>query len=208
MRRTRACRVLRRTPCRATRAAKLPILLLGLMTWAGLTWVGLTFPAGAQEPAPRSGQHDRGTIRFGASWQDYTSPEHGLNLRAELILPKPDWQAALPALLIPAPIAGLSGHIGHGTSFLYAGALWTLPLTSALFIEGSLAVAANNGFSEPGQGRAALGCRGGVREEAGIGWRFDAAWSIVATVEHYSNAHLCNHNRGLTNLGVMLGRTF
>lgn len=151
---------------------------------------------------------DRTTLRFGASWQDFSSPENGLNLRAELILPKPDWQTAWTAVLMPAPLAGLSGHIGHGTSFLYAGALWTVPLTTSLFIEASLAVAANNGFSEPRQGRAALGCRGGFREELGVGWRFDEAWSLIAMIEHYSNAHMCNHNRGLTNLGFMLGRTF
>lgn len=173
-----------------------PLLFLGLACSLACT------------PLGRALADEGATLRLGASWQDFTSPEHGLNLRAELILPKPAWQTSWSAMLTPAPFAGLSGHIGHGTSFLYAGALWTVPLTSSLFIEGSLAVAANNGFSEPGQGRAALGCRGGFREEAGVGWRLDEAWSVVAMVEHYSNANLCNHNRGLTNIGVLIGRTF
>lgn len=149
------------------------------------------------------------TLRFGVSWQDYTSPEAGVNLRGELILPKPAlFTALMPDALAPAPFAGLSAHVGHGTSFFYAGALWTLPLTDHLFVEASLALAANNGRSEPRQGSAAIGCHGGFREEAGLGWRFDAAWSAVLMVEHYSNAHLCNHNRGLTNFGLMIGRTF
>ncbi len=149
------------------------------------------------------------TVRFGVSWQDYTSPEAGVNLRGELILPKPAFlTASLPDALAPAPFAGLSAHIGQGTSFLYAGALWTIPLTDRLFVEASLAVAANNGRSEPRQGSAAMGCHGGFREEAGLGWRIDPAWSAIVMVEHYSNANLCNHNRGLTNLGLMVGRTF
>lgn len=152
---------------------------------------------------------DGETVRFGLSWQDVQSPEAGLNLHGELVLPKPNlFTAHLPEGLAPAPFAGLSAHLGHGTSFLYAGALWTVPLTDRLFIEASLAVAANNGRSEPRQGAAAMGCRGGFREEAGLGWRFDDAWSALVMVEHYSNANLCNHNRGLTNLGVMIGRTF
>ena len=172
-----------------TRRLLVPILLLISLTVA------------------RAGEGD--TVRFGLSWQDYQSPEAGVNVRGELILPKPDLlKTYLPEGLAPAPFAGLSAHIGHGTSFLYAGALWTLPLTDRLFVEASLAVAANNGRSEPRQGSAALGCHGGFREEAGLGWRFDAAWSAVVMVEHYSNANLCNHNRGLTNLGLMIGRTF
>lgn len=150
------------------------------------------------------------TIRFGVSAQDFTSPEPGANLRGEVIFAKPAFlnDPALPALWMPAPLAGLSANLGHGTSFLYAGALWTFPVAGPLFVEASISVAGNNGVSEPGQGRAALGCRAGFREEAGIGWRFDQAWSAILTVEHYSNANLCNHNRGLTNLGLMIGRSF
>lgn len=149
------------------------------------------------------------TVRFGLSWQDFKSTESGPNLRGELILPKPAFfTAAMPDLLAPAPVIGLSAHLGRGTSFLYAGALWTVPLTDRLFIEGSLAVAANNGSSAPRPGVAALGCHGGFREEAGLGWRFDEAWSAVVMVEHYSNANLCDRNRGLTNMGLLIGRTF
>ena len=100
------------------------------------------------------------TLRFGVSWQDYTSPEAGVNLRGELILPKPAlFTTHMPDALAPALFAGLSAHVGHGTSFLYAGALWTVPLTDRLFVEASLAVAANNGRSEPRQGSAAIGCQ-------------------------------------------------
>lgn len=152
---------------------------------------------------------DRGTIRFGLSAQDWTSPEPGPALRGELILPKPDiLKSSLPAWAVPAPLAGVSAKLGHGTSFLYAGALWTVPIGTSLFAEASVSIAANNGLSEPHQGSAALGCRAGFREELGLGWRFDEAWSVVAMVEHFSNANLCNHNRGLTNVGLVLGRSF
>ena len=34
------------------------------------------------------------------------------------------------------------------------------------------------------------------------------SWSLMATIEHYSNAGLCEHNRGMTNFGVRLGYRF
>lgn len=198
-----ALAVIRRRPChalsgwqRVRKDGRSLLILLAVM-------VG-TAQAAERVPVP-----DRPAFRFGLAVQDPTSPEQGAALRAEILLPKPDaLTKALPDVLVPAPLAGLSAFLGHGTSFLYAGALWTVPIAGPFFVEGSLSVAANNGVSEPGQGRAALGCRGGFREEAGLGWRIDADWSAILMVEHYSNAHLCNHNRGLTNFGVLIGRSF
>lgn len=152
---------------------------------------------------------DGPTIRFGASWQDFRSPETGLNLRGELILPKPAaLKDAFAEVFVPAPLIGLSAHLGRGTSFLYASALWTVPLSERLFLEFSVGGAVGNTVSGPEPGRAAMGCHGSFREEAGLGWKLDPSWSVVATVEHYSNAGLCNANRGLTNVGLLLGRSF
>ena len=174
---------------------------------ARIVWMGL---AGLFALIPPSHAGDGPTVRFGVSAQDFTSPEPGVNVRGEVIFPQPAFlkDKSLPALLMPAPLAGLSANLGHGTSFLYAGALWTFPVAGPLFVEASVSVAGNNGFSEPRQGRAALGCRAGFREEAGLGWHIDEAWSAILTIEHYSNANLCNHNRGLTNVGLMIGRSF
>ncbi len=31
-------------------------------------------------------------------------------------------------------------------------------------------------------------------------------WDVMATVDHMSNADLCDANRGLTNVGIRIGR--
>ena len=46
------------------------------------------------------------------------------------------------------------------------------------------------------------------REAASIGYRFAPNWSVLATVEHLSNAGLCDDNRGLTNVGAKLSYHF
>ena len=46
------------------------------------------------------------------------------------------------------------------------------------------------------------------REAAALGFRITEHWSVMATVEHMSNAGLCGENRGLTNFGGKLGYTF
>ena len=56
--------------------------------------------------------------------------------------------------------------------------------------------------------RNALGCSPLFRESASVGYRFTPSWSIMATIEHLSNAGICAQNRGLTNVGVRLGYTF
>jgi hypothetical protein len=53
-----------------------------------------------------------------------------------------------------------------------------------------------------------MGCAVTFRESATAGFRITQNWSIMATVEHMSNAGLCVENRGLTNAGLRLGYTF
>jgi len=44
---------------------------------------------------------------------------------------------------------------------------------------------------------------------AAAGYRFDDHWNLSATVEHASNANLCDGpNDGLTRAGLMLGYQF
>jgi hypothetical protein len=54
----------------------------------------------------------------------------------------------------------------------------------------------------------ALGCHVLFRESASIGFDVTETWRIMGTVEHHSNAGLCDENRGLTNAGVRIGYKF
>ncbi len=55
--------------------------------------------------------------------------------------------------------------------------------------------------------RDTLGCRALFREAGSLGVGVTAHWSVMATVEHLSNAGLCAGNRGLTNVGLRVGYT-
>jgi len=54
----------------------------------------------------------------------------------------------------------------------------------------------------------ALGCHVLFRESASLGFNLTESWRIMGTIEHNSNAGLCDFNRGLTNAGVRLGYKF
>ncbi len=161
-------------------------------------------------PAPRSGLLSE--FRLGASAQDPWGPEsNSANLTGEILFAKPFTTADLfTSYFIPRPHIGGSVNLSGETSFAYAGLTWTVDITPRVFIEGTFGGAIHNG--ETGKlvpvGRAALGCSPLFRESGSIGVRLSANWSLLATVEHLSNAGLCDQNRGLTNIGARVGYTF
>jgi hypothetical protein len=151
-------------------------------------------------------------VRIGASAHDPSGPESGsANFTGEILFAKP-FRAASPVwdLFIPRPHVGGSVNFAGKTSFAYAGVSWTFDITPSLFAEASFGGAVHNGDTHPyaTPGHNALGCSPIFRESGSIGYRLDSRWSVMATVEHLSNAGLCSQNRGLTNVGVRLGYTF
>ena len=151
-------------------------------------------------------------FRLGASAQDPWGPEsNSANLTGEILFAKPFTAADLfTSYFIPRPHIGGSVNFSGETSFAYAGLTWTVDITPRIFVEGTFGGAIHNG--ETGKlvpvGRAALGCSPLFRESGSIGVRLSANWSLLATVEHLSNAGLCDQNRGLTNIGARVGYTF
>jgi len=47
--------------------------------------------------------------------------------------------------------------------------------------------------------RNRIGCVWSFHENGSIGYRLTERISLLATIEHYSNASLCDEKRGLTN---------
>jgi lipid A 3-O-deacylase len=96
------------------------------------------------------------------------------------------------------------------TSEVYLGAAWTLPLFNVLFVEGTFGGAYHDGplTSQGPDYRSAYGCRLNFHESASVGAALGEHWRIMATVEHMSNALLCQPNAGLTDYGVRLGYKF
>lgn len=158
-------------------------------------------------------------VRIGGSVQDPGSAEGGTNnINGEVLLAKPVlsldpfWQA-----FVPRPTIGGSYNFGGRTSYGYIGGTWTVDLfpqtfRNIVFLEGFFGGAVHDGYTGPKAttpfGFNTLGCSPLFREAAALGFRLSEHWSIMATVEHMSNAGLCANNRGLTNFGGKLGYTF
>lgn len=158
-------------------------------------------------------------VRVGGSVQDPGSAEAGSgNINGEILFTKPVvsldpfWQA-----FVPRPTVGGSYNFGGRTSYAYLGATWTVDLfpqtlNNIVFLEGFFGAGFHDGYTGPKAnapfGFNSLGCNPLFREAAALGFRLSEHWSIMATVEHMSNAGLCGENRGLTNFGGKLGYTF
>lgn len=109
------------------------------------------------------------------------------------------------------PHIGATLNTGGLESMVYAGASWTVPIfDSPVFVEvafGGALHSGNNVGPTPMPARS-LGCTLLFHEAASLGIQLSPNASIMATVEHASNANLCIDNRGLTNMGVRLGWKF
>lgn len=169
-------------------------------------------PPPAPAPATIMAPRFLSEVRLGVSAQDPWSPEEGsANITGELLTGKL-FTAESPTLnlFIPRFHIGGSANTAGSTSFAYAGFTWTVPVTNALFVEATFGGAIHNGETGDivGVHHNALGCSPLFRESASVGWRFDEHWSVMATIEHLSNAGLCEQNRGLTNVGARIGYSF
>ncbi|ACA16473.1 conserved hypothetical protein [Methylobacterium sp. 4-46] len=151
-------------------------------------------------------------FRIGGSAQDPWSPEAGSgNVVSEVLFAKP----VVPAdpfwsQFVPRPTVGGSYNTAGRTSYAYLGATWTFDITDRIFVEGFFGASFHNGatgrFVPPNFN--ALGCSPLFREAASLGFRLTEHWSVLATIEHQSNAGLCVANRGLTNVGGKVAYTF
>lgn len=193
-------------------------MVSGMETLRTLVVVGLLLLAGpaiaADAPTLAGHRPAMGWLaeaRFGVAAHDPWSPESGsANLAALLLFRRPFEPGGAPAALVPLPHLGFSASLGGRTSHVHAGLTWQVDLTARLFVEGSLGAALHDGHTGRAipAGHNALGCRALFREAATIGYRLENGWTVTASLEHLSNGGRCNANRGLTNLGVMLGYRF
>jgi len=191
----------------------LVVALLGATSASGADFKdrsGVAAPA----PAPRAPSFIS-EFRFGLSAQDPWGSEGrdgSANLTGELLFAKPFTASDLfTSYFIPRPHVGGSVNFDGRTSFAYAGLTWTIDVTPNLFVEGSLGGAIHNGKDHPTNvldRHQALGCSPLFRESGSVGVRLSANWSVMATIEHLSNAGSCSENRGLTNIGARVGYSF
>jgi lipid A 3-O-deacylase len=151
-------------------------------------------------------------VRLGALAHDPASPERGsADISGEVLFakpftsPDPFWN-----VLLPRPDIGFSANTAGKTSAAYAGVAWDYNITDRMFAEAGFGGSINNGHAGNNipVGYSAIGCNQLFRESGTLGYRLTQNWSVMATVEHMSNAGLCDRNRGLTNEGLRIGYSF
>ncbi|MBI1260560.1 MAG: acyloxyacyl hydrolase [Rhizobiales bacterium] len=143
--------------------------------------------------------HDSPVFR---SRQEPSEPD----INVEVLFNSPDF---LSWMANPRPHLGTTINTGGGTSMAYAGLTWDYFFTEALFVEGSFGGAIHNGETDKSTSSSRnYGCRVNFHENASLGYKFTGGQSLMLTLEHMSNASLCDDNDGLTNLGVRYGLSF
>ncbi|MBZ6079361.1 acyloxyacyl hydrolase [Microvirga puerhi] len=192
------------------------VLGLGLLVVSSVGAIAADAKRPAPATYPTSSQPSLlSEFRIGFSAQDPWGPEGkdgSANLTGEILFAKPFTASDLfTSYFIPRPHIGGSVNFDGRTSFAYAGLTWTIDITPNLFVEGSIGGAIHNGDKDVvgiNVHRQALGCSPLFRESGSVGVRLSANWSVMATIEHLSNAGACSENRGLTNIGARVGYTF
>ena len=181
--------------------------LVSLLALAMLAW-----PAAADDLKwPRPDE-----VRLGLLKQNLESEgnEGGLTVNGELLLtswfPRYDNVLARMFLSDNRPHIGASINTAGHTSEYYWGSTWTWPVTSMLFVEAAFGGAYHDGPLRPHYDLdprfvASYGCPINFHEAATLGVDLGSRWRLMATIDHMSNAGLCDYNRGLTNVGVRLG---
>lgn len=153
-------------------------------------------------------------VRIGAfAHQIENSPgEEGVDLNLELLfdnLPGSYENRIVNHFLTPRPHIGASINLNDDTSQAYFGVTWDIDLTDRLFFETSFGGAFHDGpLTDDDDGddeESFFGCTLNFRESASLGYRITPNLNVLLTIDHMSNAGICEENRGLTNAGVRLG---
>jgi hypothetical protein len=183
------------------------VFLLGLASLQAQA-ADLSAYGGLSAPAATSFE-----LRLGGFAHDPQSPEQGSgDLNAEILFggPAPTPANSLWNGLVLRPQLGSTVNFAGKTSAIYGGLAATMTLGHGLFAEASFGGAANDGKTGlvVPSGYNAMGCALSFHENASIGYRLSESWSLMGTIEHFSNEGLCVRNRGLTNYGARLGYAF
>ena len=173
-------------------------------------------PAAAAVMVPELYDPTRWEVRFGGFAHGVGSVESGTwDINGEIVVGSFFGRAPLGVWspLIPRLHAGVNGNVNGRTSVIYAGLLWTVPVTNNLFVEVFLDGAAHNGSLVGSPTQVALGCEAQFHVGGSVGYRFNPQWSVMFTFDHLSNGaglgiSNCGRNQGLNNYGARIGYTF
>lgn len=149
-------------------------------------------------------------MRLGVYYHD-DRKEEGPDVNVEMLFQRPSWQfdnTLLQFFLTPRPHIGGTINTRGDTSQAYAGFTWDAYIFGPIFVEGAFGGSINDGDKNGSLDAVALGCHTLFHESASIGVDVSDNIRLIATIEHSSNASMCDFNAGLTNAGVRLGYKF
>ena len=149
-------------------------------------------------------------IRIGALWHDQGPFSHrkekGFDGNLEILFFSPDYLHGIKA---PRPHVGISVNSAGDTNQAYLGLTWEYDFKQDYFANFSLGAGYHDGYKEtPLLDRKSLGCKFLFRESLNVGYRLNKSNSIMAHLDHISNAKLCSTNEGLESVGFRYGYYF
>lgn len=132
--------------------------------------------------------------------------EDGADINGEVLFTSPDWLewAGSPRPHLGATIATHE----DSTSIIYTGLAWDWNFWGPLFVEGAFGAALHDGETGSSKQQNELGCAWAFHESASLGYNLTDNHRLMLTLEHISNASLCDDNEGLTNVGIRYGYRF
>lgn len=132
--------------------------------------------------------------------------EDGLDINGEVLFDSPDWLDWAGA---PRPHIGVTAATkSDSASFAYTGLSWDWNFWGPLFVEGALGAALHNGETGLSSTENEMGCAWAFHESGSLGYMMGQGHRLMLTVEHFSNAGLCDLNEGVTNVGMRYGYRF
>lgn len=152
-------------------------------------------------------------IRFGfsASIQEKQNFEPGLFPSATVFFDpfnQREAQGFVDQLLRPRLHVGAIVSTAGGANQAYAGFTWTANISDRIFIDLGFGGSVTDASLDDPAHRPNVGCRVQFHESAGLGYNITQNWRVLATIEHSSNADLCDQNDGLTYAGFGVGYKF
>ncbi len=137
-------------------------------------------------------------IRFGVLASDLEpggGSDGDVALSMEFLSPRNDYAglSLMGRLFSPRIHAGGVLALEDGVNQLYAGFTWDVYLMERVFVEAGLGGAVHDGETAERDGDS-YGCALNFRESLSVGADLTDDMSIMATVDHMSNAGLCGEN--------------
>ncbi|MBV8962664.1 MAG: acyloxyacyl hydrolase [Hyphomicrobiales bacterium] len=171
-------------------------------------------PYPATAPAPVGSFLSGWEIRAGGFASTWGPEKADPNLNAEIVTPKPFHLEGWADYLVPHLQAGGTANIGGGTSYIYAGPMWSVSYEK-IFADFALGGAVHDGqiqghYTNPHLNR--LGCRALYHVSWDLGYQLTENWSVMATFDHISSGSgtlsNCGTNQGISILGARVGYRF